>query len=221
MLHNKIQALKYSVMGSAMLAMAGCSITPKQLLPFQQTTEPEKNRNARLETEKAASQAHKTKLEKPPITTAAVTKEPAEAEAATPAPSTLDKVAFCALKQRGKGYCWGGNSPRKGFDCSGLTQYSFKQGASMEIPRTAAAQYAAATKIPQEKANRGDLVFFRTRGNKVSHVGIYLGEDRFVHAPRTGKAITTTKLEGYWKRRLVGFGRIPGACQPILPESVV
>ncbi|WGZ95273.1 MAG: NlpC/P60 family protein [Candidatus Thiothrix putei] len=55
-------------------------------------------------------------------------------------------------------------------------------------------------------------MFFKTRGQKVSHVGIYLGEDKFVHAPRTGKAITMTKLEGYWKRKLVGFGGCEQKC---------
>lgn len=208
MLVNKMLALKYSVLGSSMMVMAGCSITPRQLVPFQQTSAPEKE--TKLAETKAALAPHKTTLQKPPAT--------ATADAPR---TTLDKVAWCALRQRGKGYCWGGNSPMKGFDCSGLTQYSFQQGASVDIPRTAAAQYKVAVKVPKEQAGRGDLVFFRTRGSRVSHVGIYLGEDRFVHAPRTGKAITTTKLEGYWKRRLVGFGRIPGACQPLMPKSVV
>lgn len=213
MLVNKMLALKYSVLGSSMMVMAGCSITPRQLVPFQQTSAPEKE--TKLAETKATLAPHKTTLQKPPAT-------PVNPTATADAPrTTLDKVAWCALRQRGKGYCWGGNSPMKGFDCSGLTQYSFQQGASVEIPRTAAAQYNVAVKVPKEQAGRGDLVFFRTRGSRVSHVGIYLGEDRFVHAPRTGKAITTTKLEGYWKRRLVGFGRIPGACQPLMPKSVV
>ncbi|MEB4589754.1 C40 family peptidase [Candidatus Thiothrix sp. Deng01] len=222
MLAKQIQTLKYSIMGSAMLAMAGCSSMPRQILPFQQTATPDKSRDIQQETTKPI---HKTQAAIPPAapsTAQAASPTPTvPTEAEPPAITSLDKVAYCALRQRGKGYCWGGNSPMKGFDCSGLTQYSFRQGASIDIPRTAAAQYQAAIKVPKEKAGRGDLVFFRTRGNQVSHVGIYLGEDRFVHAPRTGKPITTTKLEGYWKRRLVGFGRIPGACQPLLPKSVV
>jgi cell wall-associated NlpC family hydrolase len=126
----------------------------------------------------------------------------------------LDRVVWNAQKQQGKMYRWGGTSPVTGFDCSGLTQYAFRNGAQVAIPRTAAEQYAAAIKIPREQSQKGDLVFFNTSGKRVSHVGIYLGENRFVHAPRTGKAITTSELKGYWGQRLVGFGRIPGACRP-------
>jgi cell wall-associated NlpC family hydrolase len=207
MLSHHVSALKYSVLGSAMLTMAGCSLNPRvaDITPLQ-SIQPGKSPNSPVS--QATRSTHTTPIPQQPR---------AAAKAVTP----LDKVALCALKQCGKGYCWGGNSPLKGFDCSGLTQYSFGQGASVKIPRTAAAQYKVALKIPHEKAERGDLVFFRTRGQKVSHVGIYLGSNKFVHAPRTGKAITTTKLEGYWKRKLVGFGRIPGVAQPLLPKSVV
>jgi Cell wall-associated hydrolases (invasion-associated proteins) len=113
-------------------------------------------------------------------------------------------------------YRFGGESPQTGFDCSGLTQFAFGQGAGVSLPRTAAAQYDAAIKVPRASATKGDLVFFNTRGRKVGHVGIYLGDNKFVHAPRTGKAITTEKLEGYWGQRIVGFGRIPGACRPAM-----
>lgn len=139
-----------------------------------------------------------------------VTKIPAQQKSVT----LVDKVVWNAQKQQGKMYRWGGTSPVTGFDCSGLTQYAFRNGAQVAIPRTAAEQYAAAVKIPQTEASKGDLVFFITRGKRVSHVGIYLGGNRFVHAPRTGKAITTSELKGYWANRLVGFGRIPGACKP-------
>ncbi|UOG92349.1 MAG: C40 family peptidase [Candidatus Thiothrix sulfatifontis] len=207
MLNHQVLALKYSVLGSAMLTMVGCSANPRvaDLTPLQ-SIQPDKSPKPIVN--QVAPTAHTTPLAPQP-------------RAAVKAVTPLDKVALCALKQCGKGYCWGGNSPLKGFDCSGLTQYSFGQGASVKIPRTAAAQYKVALKIPHEKAERGDLVFFRTRGHNVSHVGIYLGSNKFVHAPRTGKPITLTKLEGYWKRKLVGFGRIPGAAQPLLPKSVV
>ena len=192
--------LKYSLLGSAMLVLAGCSTNLRSLSavsPAQQATEPAKNR---------VVQAHqKTKPH---------TVQLAKARKAPPA-STLEKVTWCARKQQGKMYCWGGSSPTTGFDCSGLTQYSFKQGAGVNLPRTAAAQYQAAEKVNQQEARKGDLVFFRTRGKRVSHVGIYLGDNKFIHAPRTGKSITTSKLQGYWKQRLVGFGRVQGACRPV------
>ena len=128
----------------------------------------------------------------------------------------VDRVVWNAQKQQGKMYRFGGESPQTGFDCSGLTQFAFGQGAGVSLPRTAAAQYDAAVKVPRASATKGDLVFFNTRGRKVGHVGIYLGDNKFVHAPRTGKAITTEKLEGYWGQRIVGFGRIPGACRPAM-----
>ncbi len=126
----------------------------------------------------------------------------------------IDRVVWNAQKQQGKMYRFGGESPVTGFDCSGLTQFAFGQGAGVSLPRTAAEQYGAAVKVTQSAATRGDLVFFKTRGSRVSHVGIYLGGNKFVHAPRTGRAITTDKLEGYWAQKLVGFGRVPGACKP-------
>ncbi|SEA46117.1 MAG: C40 family peptidase [Candidatus Thiothrix putei] len=138
----------------------------------------------------------------------------AQIPVAQPSVSLLDKVVWNAQKQQGKMYRWGGTSPVTGFDCSGLTQYAFKNGARVAIPRTAAQQYAAAVKVPREQSQKGDLVFFNTSGKRVSHVGIYLGNDKFVHAPRTGRAIATDQLKGYWAKRLIGFGRIPGACKP-------
>lgn len=126
----------------------------------------------------------------------------------------LERVVWNAQKQQGKMYRWGGTSPVTGFDCSGLTQYAFNQGAGVKLPRTAAAQYEAAQKVPFNQAQKGDLIFFATRGRHIGHVGVYLGENRFVHAPRQGKPITTSDLNGYWQQHLVGFGRIPGACRP-------
>jgi cell wall-associated NlpC family hydrolase len=126
----------------------------------------------------------------------------------------LDRVVWNAQKQQGKMYRYGGESPKTGFDCSGLTQFAFGQGAGVSIPRTAAQQYDAVPKVSRQEATKGDLVFFSTSGHRVSHVGIYLGDGKFVHAPRTGRAITTDKLDGYWAKKLVGFGRVPGACKP-------
>lgn len=228
MLTNKPLAVNYSLLSSAVLMLAGCSITPKALTPLQQSLSPELPKTPPKAATASTQRTHKT-----PLNPAGQTLPTARASSPSqlssqqtqqsnaPKAATADKVALCALRQCGKGYCWGGNSPLKGFDCSGLTQYAFQQGANLALPRTAAGQYQVATKIPKEHARRGDLVFFRTRGKHVSHVGIYLGEERFVHAPRSGKAITTAKLTGYWQQRLVGFGRIPGAQQPLLPKSVI
>lgn len=128
--------------------------------------------------------------------------------------SAVDRIVWNAQKQQGKMYRYGGETPQTGFDCSGLTQFAFGKGAGVALPRTAAAQYAAAVKVTEAQATKGDLVFFHTRGSRVSHVGIYLGNGKFVHAPRTGRAITTEALSGYWATKLTGFGRVPGACKP-------
>ncbi|MGB3917307.1 C40 family peptidase [Thiothrix litoralis] len=147
-----------------------------------------------------------------PIAVVATSKS--ASKSASKSVTLLDRVVWNAQKQQGKMYRWGGTSPVSGFDCSGLTQYAFRNGAQVSIPRTAAEQYAAAVKVPKEQSQKGDLVFFNTSGKRVSHVGIYLGNNKFVHAPRTGRAIATDQLKGYWANRLVGFGRIPGACRP-------
>ena len=227
MLSNDLSVLKYSVLGSAMLTLTGCGLNPRvaDMLPLQ-TIQPDKTKLAQAKQTTSPKTPVKRSVTPTtpllPSTAFQLPAPPVESLPAKPVVSTsLDKVVVCALKQCGKGYCWGGNTPMKGFDCSGLTQYSFGQGASVEIPRTAAAQYKVAHKVPHQEAGRGDLVFFKTRGSRVSHVGIYLGADKFVHAPRTGKPIMVSKLDGYWKRSLVGFGRIPGASQPLLPKSVI
>ena len=196
--------IKMSLLGSTLLALTGCSGLSRSPAPPSSLVNTDKPITPRT----SPSVVHKT-----PLKTAKAT-PPKDSDTTQPQ-TTLEKVAWCARKQQGKLYCWGGSSPTTGFDCSGLTQYSFRQGAGVHLPRTAAAQYAAATKIAPTAAQRGDLVFFRTRGKNVSHVGIYLGGERFIHAPRTGKAITISQLSGYWQKRLVGFGRIPGACRPL------
>lgn len=125
-----------------------------------------------------------------------------------------ERVIQVGSNQIGKKYRWGGESPLSGFDCSGLVQYSMKTGAGVVLPRTAADQYAISTKVPSNRAMRGDLVFFNTsKHRRISHVGIYLGSNKFLHAPRAGKRIERAEIKGYWRNRLIGFGRIPGACK--------
>ncbi|MCK5809587.1 MAG: C40 family peptidase [Cocleimonas sp.] len=120
------------------------------------------------------------------------------------------RAAIIAKKQLKIRYRWGGASPKKGFDCSGLIQYSFKK-ANISLPRTAASQYEKTKRIPLAQMQTGDLIFFHTPRRKhvrVNHVGIYLGKNQFIHAPRRGKTVTIAKLNKYWKRKIVGAGRI-------------
>lgn len=107
-----------------------------------------------------------------------------------------------ASKYLGTAYVWGGSNPSTGFDCSGLTQWSFKQ-AGVSIPRTAATQYLAAKKISASEARAGDLVFF-SYGNGVAHVGIYLGNGRMLDSQNNGVVVESLD---WWNQYLVGYGR--------------
>ena len=123
----------------------------------------------------------------------------------------VDRVIGIASSYLGEPYRWGGNSPEKGFDCSGLVQYSFSW-ADVDLPRTAAEQYKYATPVPLKDILPGDILFFKTNRRsrrKVTHNGIYVGDRRFIHAPSTGKTIRYASLDkNYWKKRIVGAGRI-------------
>jgi cell wall-associated NlpC family hydrolase len=110
------------------------------------------------------------------------------------------------IAQLGKPYKLSGNSPSEGFDCSGLVFYTHLNAGKL-VPRRAEEQY---TTIKQSnKILPGDLVFFTTdsRGKRVDHVGIYIGQNTFIHAPGKGKAVSTAKItDEYWQKRLVGAG---------------
>lgn len=112
-----------------------------------------------------------------------------------------------AISLLGAPYEYGGNGP-DAFDCSGLVSF-IHQGLGINVPRTAAQQYHAAIPVPMNALEPGDLLFFNTQGNSVSHVAIYAGSNRFVHAPKTGRPIELRTLEDeYYKERLVGAGRL-------------
>ena len=109
----------------------------------------------------------------------------------------------------GKPYRYGGSTP-KGFDCSGLVNYSFAQ-AGVRVSRETRTLRAQAVLVRASALRRGDLVFFDQEGKKYSHVGIYLGDGRFVHAPSSGGKVRTDSLEAaYWNRHFVEARRIQG-----------
>jgi cell wall-associated NlpC family hydrolase len=106
-------------------------------------------------------------------------------------------------------YKRGGRKPSTGFDCSGFVRYVFKLGVGVDLPNTSAMQYKSGTEVARNDLRSGDLVFFRTRGQRISHVGIYLEDGRFIHAPSSGKRVSVSSLsEPYWSRRFAG-GRRP------------
>ncbi len=116
------------------------------------------------------------------------------------------------MGQLGKPYLWGGNSPRSGFDCSGLVWYAYKDLVKIKIPRTANEMYHLrdAAQIKRESLEKGDLVFFRINNRGAAdHVGVYLGNGKFIQSPRTGKDIQISALsEEYWQRHYVGARRV-------------
>jgi len=117
------------------------------------------------------------------------------------------RAADTALKMLGKPYRYGGSSPA-GFDCSGLVLFSFKQ-AGVSLPHSTEQLRVSARRIKYGELRRGDLVFFDQEGKKHSHVGIYLGDGKFVHAPSSGKKVRADRLDNpYWKKHLSDLRRI-------------
>lgn len=123
----------------------------------------------------------------------------------TPRKATLatdESIVDIAKQYLGIPYKFGGQSPKTGFDCSGFTGYVYRK-AGYSLPRGADDQFASLT--PVRKPQPGDLVFFRINGQRVSHVGIYAGNYRFIHAPRTGKNVGYADMRiSYWKKRYAG-----------------
>lgn len=105
-------------------------------------------------------------------------------------------------------YRRGGREPSTGFDCSGFVRYVFRHTVDEDLPSDSASQFTVGAKVNRADLKTGDLVFFRTRGKRISHVGIYLGEGRFIHSPSSGKRVSINRLdETYWARRFAGAKR--------------
>jgi cell wall-associated NlpC family hydrolase len=111
-----------------------------------------------------------------------------------------------AVDVRGKPYQAGGSTPR-GFDCSGLVHYSYAQ-VNTKLPRSTEGLWANSRAVPRKEIRPGDLLFFHQEGKRNSHVAIYIGGDRFVHAPSSGKKVSTASLsDPYWRRHFAAARR--------------
>lgn len=117
------------------------------------------------------------------------------------------EVVASARRVIGTPYRFGGATPARGFDCSGLVQYSYSQ-AGLQAPRTVLQQKREARPRDLVKLQPGDLVFFDTR-YKGGHVGIFAGDGQFIHAPSSGGRVRIDQLDDpYWRRRIVGAGAL-------------
>jgi murein DD-endopeptidase len=124
-----------------------------------------------------------------------------------PTAELRDDAAMHAQTMVGKPYKYGGTSPA-GFDCSGLVLYSYKR-AGLVLPHSTDRQRALSRPIKVADLRRGDLVFFNQEGKKYGHVGIYIGDGRFVHAPSSGKSVRSDRLDTpYWRKHLSEARRI-------------
>lgn len=123
-----------------------------------------------------------------------------------------------ALDQLGVRYRYGGSSPDTGFDCSGLVAYSAQRALGLKLPRNSSAMALMGTAIDKQHLQPGDLVFFNTLGRRYSHVGIYLGDNRFVHSPSAGGVVRIEKMTlAYWAKRYNGARRLEGGLLAAAP----
>jgi murein DD-endopeptidase len=134
----------------------------------------------------------------------------AQAATAQMASRQSNAVLSRAVNVLGTPYKWGGSSPSKGFDCSGLVKYAFNDVKALDLPRTSNAMADGhGVKVARTDLKPGDLIFFKIKGRQVNHVAIYMGDDKFIHAPRRGKAVSIDTLsKPYWNSHYVVAKRV-------------
>jgi cell wall-associated NlpC family hydrolase len=125
-----------------------------------------------------------------------------------PAVQRQSPVIAYALSLQGVPYRWGKESPEEGFDCSGFVKHVYEKHG-IALPRTVKAMASSLPKIQKNDVHSGDLVFFNTNGKSFSHVGIYVNNDKFVHAPskRTGRVLVSSLKNQYWHKHYIGARR--------------
>jgi len=131
-------------------------------------------------------------------------------------------MVLSAMNFLGVPYRLGGNTAEQGFDCSGFTRYVFENSLGLVLPRRAdqQAKNAGLLNIKREELKPGDLVFFNTMRRAFSHVGIYVGEGKFIHAPRTGAEVRIEDMrQAYWSKRFNGARRAEAAAMTPAPKA--
>ena len=119
------------------------------------------------------------------------------------------ELVMQAMGLLGVPYDRGGTSEEKGFDCSGFVRHMYEKSVGLVLPRRAEEQAKVTEEISRSELKPGDLVFFNTLKRTFSHVGIYVGDGKFIHAPRPGKAVRVDDMrEAYWQKRFNGARRV-------------
>ncbi len=138
--------------------------------------------------------------------------KPKEAQTTTEKESTdflskrFEKIASTAKDLLGTRYRRGGSNPSSGFDCSGFVGYVFKEGADIKLPRSSREMRTVGKAVDLKSLKPGDLIFFKIN---TSHVGIYIGDNRFIHAPSTGRSVAIDSINGdFFQNKIIGARRI-------------
>ena len=138
-------------------------------------------------------------------------------------PGAIQNLVSYAVSYEGVSYIRGGANPEHGFDCSGFVRYVFGRAEGVALPHSAKALSQIGSRIKMTEMLPGDLVFFRTLRNRISHVGIYLGNDQFIHASstRTGIVMISNLKDRYWTRRFTLARRVeaPAEAEPVAEGS--
>lgn len=184
---DKARRAGLGFLAAAALVLTGCATTSSNQNAW---LDPQGSRNARLDVD-----------ELDPVTAIAAAQHPLTRQ---------------ALTHLGIAYRYGGNAPDEGFDCSGLIYYSAQTSLGLKLPRRSADLARVGFKVDRQELAIGDLVFFNTLGRRYSHVGIYLGNELFVHAPSSGGSVRVENMsKRYWASRYNGARRI----DPVLVAS--
>lgn len=166
----------------ALTLMAGCTGVPKPISP---------------------SKVSPAAGSRPPVVSGALSRTDPEA------PALAEEVVLNALSLIGVPYRWGGSHPNEGLDCSGLVQWVYRGSANLLLPRRSDEMMSHGHPVSADSLRAGDLVFFNTMQRPGSHVGIYIGRGRFIHAPNSRGVVRIESLDlAYWSSRFDGARRL-------------